>query len=511
MDSAARVARRFALAYVRRAKYAPEFLRAVEPRKFRNPDTGNEVEFTSLPAPEQAKIYQQWAASIQREPTQSRPSEKREEPEQRKKPKEPSEKPKSDRMMDVARDGRVSSTRTLSPGGRDAQGGVNQSEIVELELDGEKGTFVRKPAEGETGHLRIGIPAGSYHSREAAAYGIDNLLGGRPLVPLTVSRGDHDGSYQQFAEGSRPMHGNDLNELASRITPEDLHRSPDFHRLNLLDLVLGHEDRHRGNLMFSFDGEDETPESLRLTAIDNGLSLASPSTQADHRVYVNPFTGLYVDKPDAPREEQDRIADDARRRGNQAVSDSLSRVDPKLHEQLSKVDLKAAAKALTDSGLREEGAVRAALVRIAALQEDPEVFGTILERNDGDLDAAWREFQHLSGSGDLLGHAGASARSSEIDAAVRDATPGRGWTQPEELTNLFKEMEAEQDAFGDWEDDWSDLDEDAPKRDQAKTPRDQAKTPKEASTVARLWLLAKLTNVRPKRMSSPRTPSRAPP
>lgn len=44
------------------ARYRPEFIRALGNRKFRNPDTGNQVLFQSLPSQEQQKVYQQWAA-----------------------------------------------------------------------------------------------------------------------------------------------------------------------------------------------------------------------------------------------------------------------------------------------------------------------------------------------------------------------------------------------------------------------------------------------------------------
>lgn len=44
----------------RHAAYAQEFLKSVSGRRFRNPETGNEVFFQSLPPAEQAKIYSEW-------------------------------------------------------------------------------------------------------------------------------------------------------------------------------------------------------------------------------------------------------------------------------------------------------------------------------------------------------------------------------------------------------------------------------------------------------------------
>lgn len=58
----------------KQAAFSDEFLKTVKDRKFRNPDTGNEVKFISLPAAEQTKIYQQWGASRQE---QSPPGEAR--------------------------------------------------------------------------------------------------------------------------------------------------------------------------------------------------------------------------------------------------------------------------------------------------------------------------------------------------------------------------------------------------------------------------------------------------
>lgn len=46
-----------------RRAYSEEFLKHVDGKSFRNPDTGNEVVFRSLPESEQKKIHEQWAQS----------------------------------------------------------------------------------------------------------------------------------------------------------------------------------------------------------------------------------------------------------------------------------------------------------------------------------------------------------------------------------------------------------------------------------------------------------------
>lgn len=47
---------------LRVAKYSEEFLKAVSGRRFRNPETGNDVQFVSLPDKEQKRIHDQWRA-----------------------------------------------------------------------------------------------------------------------------------------------------------------------------------------------------------------------------------------------------------------------------------------------------------------------------------------------------------------------------------------------------------------------------------------------------------------
>lgn len=59
-------------AMLRWAKYAPEFLEAMKGRKFRNPETGNENVFISLPEHEQQRIYEYWSRSRQRQQEQGK-------------------------------------------------------------------------------------------------------------------------------------------------------------------------------------------------------------------------------------------------------------------------------------------------------------------------------------------------------------------------------------------------------------------------------------------------------
>ena len=373
------------------------------------------------------------------------------------------------RNVDIVKNGKEVARIPLSSGGRDAEDGINESFIVQLKKDGQTQNFIHKPAKGETPHIRIGIPAGQYHSREQATYSIDAMMGGQGVVPVTHTRGNDDGSYQLWAKGAKAMHSKDLDHLIDKVPVEDLEKSPDFQRLNVMDLLLGHEDRHRGNLLYHFDG-DETPENLRFIAIDNGLSMADPAESADYRVYENPFLLMHTDrkaKEDRTPEEQ-KTSDEFEKKGNDAVAKSLSNITPKLHKQIKSLDLPKVAMAMTSAGVDGENAVRAALVRIAAVQEDPKIFEGILDRHDGDLNAAWRDFQHLSGQGDdLLWRAGAD-REAEIDAAVAKSRPRGGWVKGMSSDDTFKAMK----ELGEWGQD-VDPEADTAKPDQPKTAPDK--------------------------------------
>jgi len=452
-----RVAQEFmAQEFLRRAKYKPEFLMWTRTQTFRNPETDREVQFQSLPGTEQKRIYRQWAKDKgipPEEDSDKRAPQSREET--------------TRRNLDIARQGKIVRSEPLSSGGQEAAEkgeGVNESFIVTLEHDGQQQTFIHKPAKGEEKFLRVGIPGGTYHAREQAAYGIDALLGGGGVVPATITRGSDDGSYQLWAEGAKAVHGEDLDELVKKVSVDDLPKSPDFERMNVMDLLLGHEDRHQGNVLHYFEGDEETPENLRFVAIDNGLSLSSPNKLPDHHAFVTPFGNWYNEEEGKDPDEQ---AAEAKEKGDKVVAKALSNISPELHERIKKVDLGQMAKGLVDSGVDEEGAVRAALNRMAALQEDPKIFQQFLKRADGKLDEAWREFQFSSGQGDDLitratEHLGGAlarvvreARASQVSSAVETVKPSSGWSPAPELDNYQAEeakrnKERVADFFGDF-------------------------------------------------------------
>jgi len=111
-----------------------------------------------------------------------------------------------------------------------------------------------------------------------------------------------------------------------------------------------------------------------------------------------------------------------------------------------------AAKAVAEAGVDEEGAVRAALARIVAFQADPEIFEDFMQRQQGDLDAAWQDFQHASGSDELLELAGELGRKDEIQKALNAAKPEKGWSDPEHLDNYFRETQEAMENLDAWGD-----------------------------------------------------------
>lgn len=61
---------------MRSASYSEDFLKAIADRKFRNPATGNDVVFESLPGEEQQKVFKQWSAQKAEKPTKEKAKKK---------------------------------------------------------------------------------------------------------------------------------------------------------------------------------------------------------------------------------------------------------------------------------------------------------------------------------------------------------------------------------------------------------------------------------------------------
>ena len=129
--------------------------------------------------------------------------------------------------------------------------GVNESTILVLE-DGIRGIF--KGVNGEAGHMRESIPAGTYYLREAAAYEVCRFLGW-DYCPETVVReyNGEIGSFMKFAEGAED--GGYYIETSLK--------QEDIENMAFYNVIIGNEDRHGRNWM----KKDGKP-----VAIDHGLA-----------------------------------------------------------------------------------------------------------------------------------------------------------------------------------------------------------------------------------------------
>jgi hypothetical protein len=247
-----------------------------------------------------------------------------------------------------------------------------------LKLGDEEKDFIWKPAEGEDVGARLGIPSGSYHRREAAAYDVDRLLGEGTVVPPTYTNGE--GSYQQFANGSLS-----LFDVTEPLMPAgDLADHPDFHRINVLDTILGHEDRHPGNVLFARDSSK--PGGVRFIAIDNGFTLGDPDDKVGVRAYQtrDAWTDIYEG------EERQQARTEFQR--------SLQNIDKDLHEQVKDIDHEAFVRAMVSTGIKTKKALLSALVRLSAIQRDRKVMGSFKgEHHPLKYLGAQQEFQHMSG------------------------------------------------------------------------------------------------------------------
>lgn len=148
---------------------------------------------------------------------------------------------------------------------KDLGGGCNETFITKNDV---KGVF--KPVEGEMPHLRQSCPGGTYYKREVASYKFDHVLG-FDMVPPTVVRTieGNVGSHQLFKEGYKCWA--DAMDWRGKVS------AAAKNRMNLLDYLLGHEDRHFMNFMINSSGD--------MIAIDNGLALGSRFQVSHYRNY----------------------------------------------------------------------------------------------------------------------------------------------------------------------------------------------------------------------------------
>ena len=262
------------------------------------------------------------------------------------------------------------------------EGGANGAVKRRMKLpDGSEHDFVYKAISKEKAHHRIGIPLLAI--REEASYEIDRLLGDGTVVPASVavmSGTDGGGSYQAFVPGAISFYG-DGSELQGKrlegISTKDLIRHPHVQRMTVLDALLGHEDRHGGNVMFSWKDPKgpKTANNLQIHAVDNGYALAEGHKKAGGNTFSirDPWSAT-IDWRD-PDKLEDRW--DIQKK-------ILSKIPEALHKQMKQVDPADVAKAMVKSGIKDASAIRAALVRLVVLQDNPEALKPFIRRRRSD-------------------------------------------------------------------------------------------------------------------------------
>lgn len=261
-------------------------------------------------------------------------------PKPAKEPEATSEQKARDKVSQTLQDAKMVAMKKLG-------GGVNASSIATLEHEGAEVKGVWKEASGEAARLRRNVPAGTYYKREAASASLDTMLGEGAVVPPTIARKieGEDGSLQHFAKGAMNYKpGNKAAKMldAIRAAKENLADNESFRRVFLLDALTGNDDRHGGNIMFKvakLGGKD----TLRAVAIDNGLTF--PHGEASR--FIFPSTQEWQ-------------------------AGKFLKLDEVSHKQVKSLDLSKVADMLKEHGLPKE-AVRPTLMRIRALQDDPDV------------------------------------------------------------------------------------------------------------------------------------------
>lgn len=304
---------------------------------------------------------------------------------------------RQDEILDLALKGEVVAEHPLGAEGETA----NKVSKRRLKLGDSERDFVWKPEAGEAASFRIGIPEGSYHRREQAVYDVDRLFGEGTVVPPTKS--DGQGSYQEFQDGALSM----FDVIEPVMSVEDLADNPDFHRINVLDLITGHEDRHPGNLMFVKDSS--RPGGHRFIAIDNGTSLADPTDKVGLRAWEvkDPWTDIY--------QGEERV------QARQALARSTQSIDRDLHDQIKEVDHDAFVRTLVRAGIKDRKALLASLVRLSAIQRDRKIVGSFAgEHHPHRFLGSQQEFQFFSAKEPrkLLSMAGDGPSLDELRSVV---------------------------------------------------------------------------------------------
>lgn len=265
------------------------------------------------------------------------------------------------------------------------------------------------------GQLRnkTGVPSGEMHNREAGAYALDRLLGDGVIVPETITTGEGDkglGAYQHIVPGlfTAAQNGQSLRSIPNN----DLIRHADVGRQLVLDALMGHQDRHYGNMGFSWIDPNgpKTAENLRVHAIDNGYALAETTS------------GQSPDSWDI----RDNWTETGGSERYTLAKEFFERIPDHVLDRLKDVSTKDIAQALVSSGLKSKSAIEAVALRLAVMKADPELLGRMISSNNSRTGQQNFQYQSHHKQKKLLQEAGLPESTladiqRDVAAALRDA------------------------------------------------------------------------------------------
>lgn len=231
-------------------------------------------------------------------------------------------------------------------------GGANVTELVTYrDADGREHVGVYKPKSGEDGSLRGNVPGGTFYRREEAAYLVDQAMAGEKIVPPTTIRevaGDL-GSVQKFVPGA-PTY--DSVQYTLYGADKKFAKQQSVKRMWLFDIIVGHSDRHEGNVLLRKERKTNKP-----IAIDNGLAFPESS-------------GTWFRFPEGL--------------GARHITYKL---DEARRKMINSIDVEELAAQLKTTGISET-AIAGTLVRVRALQLDPDAISKGAYRPDAGGDNA---------------------------------------------------------------------------------------------------------------------------
>jgi len=237
--------------------------------------------------------------------------------------------------------------------------GVNDAQKVNMitfEGGKQKTTkAVMKLAKDESKFLRPGIETGTFWQREQAMFELDRLMGSAGMVvPPTVARnlGGKLGnaSIQSFVKGAVDTEHMTLKQMKTfkQLAKDGFFKSDKkARRMFLLDAISGNDDRHMGNVMFTFTKRGGKSVA-NMVAIDNGLTF--PEGEVGRFLFGVPS------RFDAGK-----------------TAEAFMKLDAHSKRILKKVKLKDLAEILNKAEGPNRQAIRSALIRTRALQKDPEI------------------------------------------------------------------------------------------------------------------------------------------